>query len=102
LVEALAQSAKLREMLAVMGQEQSIREQIWQVRLDGTKEEWRIRLEAAEMKFQIERDEYEKRRVADQKEIESLRNPPFWRSNEFNRLVGMILGIAVGISAGGI
>jgi hypothetical protein len=72
----------------------SLRAQIRTVAASAIMEE-KLRHEADVAKLQLDINEYRKR-------LEAAENPPFYRTGEFNRLIGLILGIAVGIAAGGL
>lgn len=93
--ELLEQAKDYRVLIEVYELEvSSLRAQIKTIAASAIAEE-KLRHEADVAKLNLDIAEYRKR-------LETAENPPFWRSNEFNRLVGLILGIAVGLAAGGI
>lgn len=93
--ELLEQAKDYRVLIEVYELEvASLRAQLKTVAASAIAEE-KLRHEAEVAKLNLDIAEYRKR-------LEAAENPPFWKSGEFNRLIGLILGIAVGIAAGGI
>jgi len=93
--ELLEQAKDYRVLIEVYELEvSSLRAQIKTIAASAIAEE-KLRHEADVAKLNLDIAEYRKR-------LEAAENPPFWKSGEFNRLIGMLIGIAVGIAAGGI
>ena len=72
----------------------SLRAQITTIAASAIAEE-KLRHDADVAKLNLDIAEYRKR-------LEAAENPPFWRQNEFHRLLGILIGVAVGLAAGGL
>jgi hypothetical protein len=93
--ELLEQAKDYRVLIEVYELEvTSLRAQIKTIAASAIMEE-KLRHEADVSKLNLDIAEYRKR-------LEKAENPPFYKANEFHRLIGLILGIAVGIAAGGL
>ena len=93
--ELLEQAKDYRVLIEVYELEVvSLRAQIRTIAASAIAEE-KLRHDAEVAKLNLDIAEYRKR-------LEAAENPPFWKQNEFHRLLGILLGIAVGLAAGGL
>ena len=93
--ELLEHTKDYRVLIEVYELEVStLRAQIRTVAASAIAEE-KLRHEAEVAKMQLDINEYRKR-------LQAAENPPFYKQNEFHRLLGILIGVAVGLAAGGL
>jgi len=89
--------------LRVLLEDQQAERKAWQDQIDKIIEqkekEKAVAVQYATERVMYDRDEYKKRYEAELAENFALKNPPFYKTAEFNRVVGFLFGIlAVRIS----